>query len=143
MSEFVRKFHNPLLITLAQFVVTGFICTVLGFLYEPISFAGLVAALPDLLLLGVFSTGLGYILQAIAQSKTSLSAATIILSLEAVFGAVAGVLLLDEVVSPLKLFGALLILAGVMVVQFASETKSGSAKVTAAIASHTKSSLFQ
>ena len=123
LSEFVRKFGHAFLISMAQFVITGLVCTILGLWFEPIGFASLQDALPDLLLVGIFSTGVGYILQAIAQAKTSLSVAAVILSLEAVFGGLAAILLLGEGFTSTTLVGTALIFAGVVLAQLTCETE--------------------
>ena len=47
----------------------------------------LIAALPELLVLGVLSTGVAYALQAVAQQFTSASEAAVLTSAESVFGA--------------------------------------------------------
>lgn len=121
LSEFVRKFDNAYFISFVQFLIIGFGCSALGLWLEPINLANLQLALPDLLLIGIFSTGVGYVLQAVAQAKTSLCVAAIILSLEAVFGAIAGILLLGETFTPTTLSGAGLIFAGVVLAQFTCE----------------------
>lgn len=124
LSEFVRKFGNAFFILIAQFLITGIVCTVIGLWSEPIGFSALQAALPDLLLLGIFSTGIGYILQAIAQARTSLSVAAIILSFEAVFGALAAIFLLGEGFTTTTMFGAALIFSGVVLAQLTCEVES-------------------
>lgn len=121
LSEFMRKFGNAYLISLAQFLIIGFVCSALGLWLEPISFVALKLAMPDLMLIGIFSTGVGFVLQAVAQAKTSLCVAAIILSLEAVFGAIAGVFLLGEAFTSTSLSGAVLIFAGVVLAQLTSE----------------------
>ncbi len=56
---------------------------------------------------GIITVGVAYTLQVIAQKNAKPSHAAIILSLEAVFGAVGGALLLDEVLSQRELWVAL------------------------------------
>ena len=73
IDEFVRRFDGALFISLFQFAVAGGLCLAIGFLYEPLNLQNMYNAAPDLLILGVFSTGLGYVLQAIAQAKVTSS----------------------------------------------------------------------
>ena len=54
--------------------------------YSMIDADRLVAALPELLVLGVLSTGVAYALQAVAQQFTSASEAAVLASAESVFG---------------------------------------------------------
>jgi drug/metabolite transporter (DMT)-like permease len=65
----------------------------------------------------IFSVGLGYTLQVWAQRHTPPSDAALILSLEAVFAAFAGWLILNETLSPIKLLGCGLILMAVLLSQ--------------------------
>ena len=117
LGEFVRKYGHSLMISLAQFLVTGFVCTILGLALEPLSVTGLIAATPQIVLLGVFSTGLGYLLQAMAQAHTTASEASIILSSEAIFGGLGGFLILGERFNNTAVTGSLLIVGGIIIME--------------------------
>jgi drug/metabolite transporter (DMT)-like permease len=117
LTEFVRQFESPFLISFFQFLFTGVVCLVFGFINEPFDLQLFPEAIPDLIILGVFSTGLGYVLQAIAQAKVSASSAAVILSMEAIFGALGGVLILGESFTSMTFFGAALIFCAVILVQ--------------------------
>ena len=117
LNEFVRRFDGALFISLFQFAVAGGLCLAIGFIYEPFNLQNIYNAAPDLLILGVFSTGLGYVLQAIAQAKVTSSVSAVILSMEAIFGAIGGILFLDESFTTLSFFGAAMIFGGVILVQ--------------------------
>ena len=117
LSELVKKHGNALLISFLQFLMTGIICTILGLVVEPISSSGLIAAAPQLVWLGVFSTGLGYLLQAWAQSGTTASETSIILSSEAIFGGLGGFLIIGETLSSTAIAGAAFILIGVIIME--------------------------
>jgi len=64
--------------------------------------------------------GVAYTLQVIAQAKANPVHAGIILSLEAVFGAIGGYLVLDEWLSVRQLIGCGLMLLGMILSQLAS-----------------------
>jgi drug/metabolite transporter (DMT)-like permease len=96
LGIFVQASGSPGVVSAAQFLIGGGICLAAGLLTEPLLIEGLVAAAPELFVLGVLSTGLGYLLQAVAQQYTSASTAAIIVSAEAVFGALGGFLILGE-----------------------------------------------
>ena len=117
LGEFVVRHGQASFISLLQFLVTGFICLPIALLVEPISISGLKSALPELLILGVVSTGIGYLLQAIAQAHTSASEAGVILSGEAIFGAICAFVMLGETLDHQGLFGAILVLSGIGIVQ--------------------------
>lgn len=69
------------------------------------------------LYLGVFSTACGFTLQIIGQKIVSPTHAAIILSLETVFAALTGYLMLGEILSTRALIGCGLMLAGMFVAQ--------------------------
>jgi drug/metabolite transporter (DMT)-like permease len=117
LGRFVTLHGQAGLITLVQFFVTGLLCLTFGLLIEPVSFASLNSALPELIILGVASTAIGYLFQAIAQTRTSASEASIIVSGEAIFGAIFAFALLGETLSNQGLIGALLIICGIGLVQ--------------------------
>lgn len=118
LGQFVTRHGHAGLITLAQFVLTGLACLAIGLNFEPVSIAGLRAAVPELLMLGVVSTGMGYLLQAIAQGYTSASEAAVIVSGEAIFGALCAFILLGETLNNYGLIGAALIIGGIVTMQF-------------------------
>jgi drug/metabolite transporter (DMT)-like permease len=66
---------------------------------------------------GVFSVGLGYTLQILGQRHALPADASIILSSEAVFAALAGWLLLNETLTAWQLFGCALMLGGMLLAQ--------------------------
>ncbi|MEP7173209.1 MAG: DMT family transporter [Aestuariivirga sp.] len=120
LGEFVTRNGNAVQLTLAQFSLAGFICISLSFLLETISFDSIEAALPELLTLGVFSTGVAFLLQSFAQKYTSAGEAAVITSGEAVFGAVGAAIYLGERLGVLAGAGAALVLVGVLILQIPS-----------------------
>ena len=66
---------------------------------------------------GVVSVAIAYTPQSLGQKRASAADAAIIFSMEAVFAAFFGYLLLGEVFLARQLFGCILILAAVAVVQ--------------------------
>jgi drug/metabolite transporter (DMT)-like permease len=117
LGEFVTRFGNAVLLTLFQFLISGSICLAISYAFETFDLRGLMAALPELLILGVLSTGVAYLLQSIAQKHTSASEAAIITSGEAFFGALGAFFLLGEMPSAWGSLGALLIFGGILLVQ--------------------------
>lgn len=84
---------------------------------EPIEPAGIRAAALPIAYGGLLSVGLGYTLQVLAQRHAVPAHAAILLSLEAVFAALAGWLLLDETLGPRGLAGCALLLAAMLAAQ--------------------------
>ena len=79
--------------------------------------ARIIEALPSLLYLGIFSSGIAYTLQIVAQKDTHPTVASIILSLESVFGVIGGALFLGEVMSPREYLGCIVVLLAVLLSQ--------------------------
>jgi len=98
-------------------------CAVLSLLtagcLETVTAAALVAVAPPLLYAGLMSVGVGYTLQVVGQRHAQPVPAAIILSLEAVFAALGGWILLRELLSPRQLSGCALMLAGMLASQLA------------------------
>lgn len=90
--------------------------------WEPARFAGLGSAKLALLVGGPLSIGVAYTLAVFGQRKAPPAHAAILMSMEALFAAVGGVLFLDEPVTTRLVLGGGLMLAGVLVSQTAPRT---------------------
>ena len=84
------------------------------------------AAMP-LVYCGVFSSGIAFTLQNVAQSRTSAPVAAVVLSTESVFGALSGWIVLHDVLSVGQLSGCALVFAAVVVTQLLSARNTPSA----------------
>ena len=108
---------DPLKLSVVQFAV----CSVLSFLVavplETFSWTGLEAGLIPLLYAGLGSVGIAYTLQVVGQRGVAPGPAALILSLETVFAALGGGLLLGETLGPRELLGCFLMLAGMLLAQ--------------------------
>ncbi len=104
-----------------QFAVCSFLSLLAAAVFETNTLFGLKAALIPILYGGFMSVGVGYTLQVIAQKDAPPVHAAIILSLEAVFGAVAGWLVLDEALSFRAFIGCALMLTGILTAQLWSQ----------------------
>jgi drug/metabolite transporter (DMT)-like permease len=80
--------------------------------------------LPALIYAGCISAGIGFTLQAIGQKHIRPSAAGIILSLEAVFGAIGGAIILGERLSARELLGCVLMFGAVVLAQIPVKEKT-------------------
>lgn len=109
--------HDPLRLALLQFVTCGAISTLLALLFEDVALQPLLAATPAVLYGGLIGVAIGFTLQVVAQRDAVASHAAVIFSLEAVFAALAGAWLLDEVLQPRGYLGCALMLAGMLVAQ--------------------------
>jgi drug/metabolite transporter (DMT)-like permease len=100
-----------------QYVVCSLLSLAAAGFSETITAHGLRQATIPILYGGVMSVGVAYTLQVVAQRFAPPTHAAIILSLEAVFAALGGWLILGEVLSGRGMVGCGLMLAGMLVAQ--------------------------
>jgi drug/metabolite transporter (DMT)-like permease len=108
---------NVLKLACAQYAVCSCLSLLVAGCTETITVNGLREATIPILYGGVMSVGIAYTLQVVAQKVSPPTHAAIILSLEAVFAALAGWLILGEVLTTRGLIGCGLMLAGMIVAQ--------------------------
>ncbi len=104
-------------IAFGQFVTCAALSLVAALLLEPDPFAGAGPAAVPILYGGLLSIGVAYTLQIVAQRTAHPAHASIILSMEALFAGVGGVLLLGEPLTARLVLGGGLMLAGMIVSQ--------------------------
>jgi drug/metabolite transporter (DMT)-like permease len=116
VGRFARR-HDPLVLALVQFVTCGVVCLAIALVFEPLRLADIVRAAPTILYGGALSVGVAYTIQVVAQKDAAPAHAAVIFSMEGVFAALAGWLVLDETLSMRALLGCGLMLAGLIVCQ--------------------------
>lgn len=114
---FMKKFYSPFTFGFIQYIIVFIFSTILAFSLESPNLSNIKIEWFEIIYTGVFSAGVGYTLQIIAQSKASPAPAAIILSMESVFGAIAAWVLIDQVLDFNKILGCLAIFIGVIIVQ--------------------------
>jgi len=117
ISKFTKG-KDPLKLAFGQFLVCGILGMGVAFVLEDISMSGVFNAGIPLLYAGVLSSGIAYTLQVVGQKRAHPSHAAVILSLESLFAAIGGFLLLHEVMTPKEILGAALMLTGMMISHF-------------------------
>ena len=100
-----------------QYLTAGVLSALLGLVFEWNTVPALGGLWLPVVYTGIFSTAIAFTLQAVAQQHAPPADAAVILSMEAVFAALAGWLLLSERLNGLQLAGCGLILGGVLLVQ--------------------------
>ena len=130
LGKYAMQFRRPIFVTVVQLLTCGVICMVTAaFTYGLPSFDAVVAALPEIMILGAVSKGLAYVLNATAQQHIPAACAAVIISAEAVFGSLAAMLFLGESLSFGRALGAACILVGVVI----ASSLPGSEAATAAL----------
>ena len=100
-----------------QFLVTALLSTVCMFLFEDLSTDSLIRALPSIAYAGVMSSGVAYTLQIIGQQNLNPAIASITMSLESVFAALAGWIVLGQSMTVRELVGCVLMFAAIIFAQ--------------------------
>ena len=116
-------------LSFVQFFTAGCISTVAALLLEGSTFTwgGLFAAWGPLLYVGILSSGVAYTLQIVGQAGLSPAVASLIMSLESVFAAISGWLILSQPLSTRELIGCGLVFAGVVLAQLPGRARAGKA----------------
>ncbi|CAM3910649.1 DMT family transporter [Cohnella lubricantis] len=111
---------DPLRLSFVQIAV----CSVLSFIVaaaaETIELSGLLEAAVPILYGGICSVGIAYTLQIIGQKNAQPTQAAIILSMETVFAAIGGYLILNELLGTRGVLGCLLMFGGMLIPQLPS-----------------------
>jgi len=109
---------SALRFSIAQFAWCAVVSVPAALLLDAAPFTGLAAGLVPLLYGGLISVGIAYTLQVIAQRDALASHAALIMSAEALFGALGGALLLGENMGGRGYVGAVLMALGIVVAQW-------------------------
>ncbi len=116
-----------------QFLFGGFLTSVIAVIYEILPFPGGIGAWAQPLLHGkiwmeflymaVLSGGVAYSLQIFCQKRLNPTLASLIMSFEAVFSALAGWLILHQKLSQREVIGCLIMFAAVIIAQISFSKK--------------------
>lgn len=105
-------------ISLVQFATSCVVMSVLSLIFEGITdFAIVLEGILPILYLGIGSSGIAYTLQIVGQRGTNPAFASILLSLESVFGVIGSMLLLGESMSDREYFGCAVVFLAVLLAQ--------------------------
>lgn len=119
IDRFARQVDG-IRLAMAEFFVSGVLGLPFLLFWERPTLSAVVTALPPLLYLGLLSCGVAYTLQIVGQAKTPPAVAAMVMSLEAVFGALGGFLFLGERMNAPEILGCALIFAAVMTVELSA-----------------------
>lgn len=115
--EYFTKDMNVFKLSFLQLAVAALCFIVSALLFEPMDLTLTLKEIYAIVYLAIFSTFACFTVQTIAQKYTTSSHASIIMSLESVFAAVFGVLLLKEVMTPLMILGCLFIFVAILIIE--------------------------
>ena len=115
--DFICRRVDALQLSAVQFLACGLLSSVMAFWQEIPSLASVLLAWPAVLFASFISVGLAYTLQVVAQKKAKPAHAAIIMSMEAVFAAIGGVVFLDESLPMRGWIGCGLMMTGMLLSQ--------------------------
>ena len=125
VDYFSSKLENLIKLSNLQFLFAAAIGSLGMIAFERFDLSGVKLAIWSLLYAGVFSGAVGYTLQVVAQKDTDPTVASLIMSLESVFSALSGWIILGQVMSRRELLGCVFVFLAVVLAQVMVEGKSG------------------
>lgn len=121
MHILVIDYFSPKVDGVAMSCIQFLLCGILGmtgmFLTETIELSHVLSAWLPLVFSGVFSGGVAYTLQIVAQKDTEPAIASLLMSLESVFAVFGEWLILGQLLSVREFFGCGLMFAGILLTQ--------------------------
>lgn len=115
--DYVSQKVDSLKLAFMQYFTCAFISIVISIITENITIHSIIASAVPIIYGGVFSVGIAYTLQIIGQKGVEPTSASIILSLESVFAAVGGFLILNERLKEKAIVGCILMFLGIIISQ--------------------------
>lgn len=120
LSEF-SKDTNAVLVSLIQFAVCGFFSLIAALIFEGIEMSAILKSYLAILYVGILSSGVGFTIQLMALKELDPVVASMISSLESVFGAVFGWLILSQNMSEREIIGGIIIFVATLIAQLPIE----------------------
>jgi len=106
-----------------QFITAGIVSFIISLIMEDASLSSAAACWLPIAYTGIFSSGVAYTLQILGQARTEPTTASLLMSLESVFSALFGWILIKEQLSPIELVGCALVFIGVIIAQLPEKKK--------------------
>jgi drug/metabolite transporter (DMT)-like permease len=104
-------------LSIMQFLVAGIISAILGLIFDTVNWQNVLSCAPQILYLGVMSSGVAYTLQIVGQKYAEPAVASITMSLESVFAALGGMVISGNMLLPNELLGCALVFTAIIIAQ--------------------------
>ena len=101
----------------AQFLVAGILSNIGALIFEHPDWNAILSCALPILYVGVFSSGVAYTLQILAQKGSNPTVVTILLSMESVFAVISGAIILHQHMTTREYLGCVLMLIAVILAQ--------------------------
>ena len=123
-AGFFNKKVDSFQFSFLRFFFGGILCLTLALIFEDINFSQMKNALPAILFSGVIGSGIAFTLMAVSQTYLDSITTSIIMSLESVFAALSGWLILGQVLTSRELLGCVIVFLAVLGMQIYGEIKN-------------------
>ena len=127
-GKFMQNFNIPVFYAALQAAFVFSLSIFFAFLFEEVILSNILLELNSILYAGALSGGIAFTLQMYAQKNIEEAPAAIIYSLEGVFAAIAGWIILDQFLKFNNIIGCLLILYAVILSQILPTSKVNNTK---------------
>lgn len=117
--DYFTKKVNPVKLSFMQFAVMTILSAIVAMLFEreTATLSNIMLSWKSIAYAGFFSSGIAYTLQMVGQKYTNPVLASLILSLESVFGALSGYLFLNEILSTKEFLGCVIVFVAIIIAQ--------------------------
>ena len=123
-GKFMEIFNIPIFYAALQALLVATLSLLFSYFFEEIKFSNILLESSSIIYAGVFSGGIAFTLQMFAQKNIEEAPAAIIYSLEGVFAALAGWIILNQLLDLSNIIGCCLILIAVIFSQLAPSSKN-------------------
>ena len=116
----IDRYGEPvggMLLSALQFLVAGIISELLALCMETVVWENVLAATPQLLYMGIMSSGVAYTLQIYGQRYAEPPVASLTMSLESVFAALGGWIISGNTLTPREFGGCALVFTAIVLAQ--------------------------
>ena len=123
-GKFMETFDIPVFYAALQALFVATLSLLFAYFFEEINLSNILLESSSIIYAGVFSGGIAFTLQMFAQKNIEEAPAAIIYSLEGVFAALAGWIILNQFLDLSNMIGCILILIAVIFSQLAPSSKN-------------------
>ena len=117
LIDYFAERTDPIKLSCLQFLLAGVLSGIAAVPFETIDFGAIIDCTVPILYTAILEVSAAFTLQIIGQRYVQASVAAIIMSLEAVFSAIFGALVLQEAMSGRELAGCILMFAAFLITQ--------------------------
>lgn len=116
VDEVVSKV-DPIRLSCIQFLVCGILSSLCALIFDKPALSDILNAWAPILYMGIVSSGIAYTLQILGQARCKPVVASLVMSMESVFSAIFGFLILNQAMTTKEFIGCGLMLVAVVLAQ--------------------------